>query len=234
MRPFSIPDSAKRLRDPYPNSPLLIEVLTGIRRLELLSILRLWFSEGIPFAFKSNPMLYEAVREWMSMRLQVHPKAVTLIGSARIGYSMCPRPGYGREFGANSDLDFSVVDDKLFSEVVANYCNWESDVDAGRAVPRNSREKRFWADNLKRLPDNIARGFIDPYKVPSWVKYPKIMSIMDMLYLLHARLNVTPEAPTVKQATLRVYRDWNAFFQHMCLNISLTVASFIGTNLLTH
>jgi hypothetical protein len=68
-------------------------------------------------------MLYEAVREWMSVRLQVHPKNVTLIGSARIGFSMCPRPNYGRQFGANSDLDFSVVDERLFSEVVANYCN---------------------------------------------------------------------------------------------------------------
>lgn len=234
MRPFSIPDSCKRLQDAFPNAPLLGEVLTGIRRLELLSILRLWFSEGIPFAFKSNPMLYEAVREWMSVRLQVHPKNVTLIGSARIGFSMCPRPNYGRQFGANSDLDFSVVDERLFSEVVANYCNWESDVDAGRVEPRNQRERRFWADNLKRLPDNIARGFIDPYKVPSWVKYPKVANIMDTLYLLHERLKVTPEAPTVKKATLRVYRDWNAFFQHMCLNTSLTVASFVGSNLLTH
>lgn len=234
MRPFFIPESCKRLREPYPESALLGQVITGIRRLELLSIIRLWFSEGIPFAFRANPMLYEAIREWMAMRLQINPKAITLIGSARIGYSMSPRPQYGREFGMDSDLDFSAVDEKLFTRVVNDYNSWESDVDAGRVAPRNSRERRFWEDNLKRVPDNVARGFIDPYKVPCWNRYPTIVAVLDMLYLLQERLKVTPDAPVMSQATLRVYRDWNAFFQHMCLNISLTVASFVGTQLLTH
>jgi len=172
-------------------------------------------------------MLYEGIREWMGMRLQIHPKNITLIGSARIGYSMSPMPAFGREFGPSSDLDFSAVDDKLFSSIVANYFDWESDVDAGRAVPHNAREKRFWDDNLKRLPDNVARGFIDPYKIPTLLKYQKVVAVMEMLFLLQERLKVTPDAPRVRLTSLRIYRDWNSFFQHLSLNTSLTVASFV-------
>ena len=179
-------------------------------------------------------MLYEAVREWMAMRLELNPKNLTMIGSGRIGYSVSPLPKFGREFGPESDLDFSAIDHKLFSDLVATYFEWESDVDSGRASPRNNRERGFWNDSLTRLPENIARGFIDPYKIPVWHKYRRIITIQDTLYLLGERLKVTPDAPNIKQVSVRVYKDWNSFFRQMCLNFSLTVASFLGTRLVTH
>ncbi len=57
---------------------------------------------------------------------------------------------------------------------------------------------------MKKLPENIARGFIDPYKVPTWNKYPRITTIQDTLYLVAERLKVKPEAPRVKQVSIRV------------------------------
>ena len=233
MRPFLISERCKTLRDVYPQSAVLSEAIKGVGHLELLGILRLWFSEGIPFAFRANPMLYEVVREWMAMRLQVNPKNVTMIGSGRIGYSMCPLPKFGREFSAESDLDYSVIDHKLFSDLVSTYFEWESDVDSGRVSPRNNRQRGFWNDSLKRLPENIARGFIDPYKIPAWHRYPRIITMQDTLYLLGERLRITPDAPKIKQVSVRVYKDWNSFFRQMCLNISLTVASFLATGLVT-
>jgi hypothetical protein len=234
MRPFLISDKCRKLRDVYPHSAVLSEAIKGVAHLELRAILRLWFSEGIPFAFQTNPMLYEVVREWMAMRLQVNPKSVTMIGSGRIGYSVCPLPKFGREFSAESDLDFSIIDHKLFSDLVQTFFEWESDVDSGRVSPRNNRQRGFWDDSLKKLPENIARGFIDPYKVPTLYKYQRIVTIQDTLYLLGERLKVTPGAPKVKQVSVRVYKDWNSFFRQMCLNFSLTVASFLPTRLVTH
>lgn len=226
MRPFLISEKFKHLREQYPTSLCLREAVTGIRRLDLLSVLRLWLTEGIPFAFKDSPMLYESVREWIAMRLQVHPKAITLIGSGRIGYSLRPLPVFGRDFNAKSDLDFSVVDQPLFSRVVSTFVVWESDVTDGRAAPRNAREKRFWDDTLKRMPDKIERGFIDPELIPTLIKYHDVVTILDTLYLLKAKLQVTAGGPSIRKATLRVYRDWSAFFGQMSLNMSHTLASF--------
>jgi hypothetical protein len=229
MRPFSISDKLKLLSGSYPDATALGTAITGIRRLELIAVLRLWLTEGIPYAFRSNPMLYETIREWMAMRLQINPKQVTLIGSARLGYSLCPSPDYGRAFGNDSDLDFSAIDGRVFGDLVAAFFAWESDVDAGRVAARNERERSFWQDNLRRMPDNIARGFIDPYKVPTLLRYPGIVAIQDMLFLLGERLRSTEGGPRVKRATLRVYKDWNSFFQQLSMNVSLTVASFVGS-----
>jgi hypothetical protein len=162
MRPFLVSEKCRSMRDFYPSSQTLSEAIKGVGYLDLLGILRLWFSGGIPFAFRENPMLYEVARGWLAMRLQIHPKSVTLIGSGRIGYSLCPLPKFGKVFDDESDLDYSAIDHKLFSELVSTFLEWEGDADSGRASPRGSRERNCWKDNLKRLPENIARGFIDP------------------------------------------------------------------------
>lgn len=234
MRPFWMSDKCKLVREPYPNAVLLRDVLTSISQAELQLILRLLFSEGAPFAFRLNPVLYENVREWMGVRLQVHPKTITLIGSARIGYSTSPAPKYGQDFDRQSDLDFLAVDEGLFSKVVDDYNKWESDVDDGRVVARNAREQEFWNENLRRVPSNIVRGFVDPYLIPSWNRYSQIVNIMDTLYLVHKRLKVTPQAPPIRKASLRVYKDWRAFFHQFSLNISILVASFAGSRLTKH
>jgi hypothetical protein len=234
MRPFSISEKCNSLRDTYPQPAVLSDAIKGVAHLELLAILRLWFSEEIPYAFRTNPMLYEVIREWMAMRLQTNPKNLTIIGSGRIGYSVSPLPKFGQEFSFESDLDYSLIDHSVFSERVGTYSQWESDVYVGRSSPRNSKERGFWNDNLKKLPENIARGFIDPYKIPSWKKYAPIITIQDTLYLVGERLKVTPGAPRIKQVSIRVYKDWDSFFRQMCLNFSLTVVSFVGATLVTH
>jgi hypothetical protein len=226
MRPFLTSEKCKSLVVAYPDPDTLSGAITEGTYLERMAVLRLWFTEGIPFAFRSNPMIYEAVREWMAARLQINPKSITIIGSGRIGYSVSPLPKYGRKFDIESDLDFSAVDHKLFSRLVADYFAWEADTDEGRATPLNPRQDRFWQGSLKQLPENIVRGFIDAYKIPSWKRYAMVMDVQQALYLLGERLKATPDAPKVKRATLRVYRDWRSLFGQMSLNLSLTAASF--------
>jgi hypothetical protein len=225
MRPFQTSEKCNALVDTYPDPTDISSAIRGGTYLDRLALLRLWISEGIPFAFRSRPMIYEAAREWMAARLQVDPKSVTLIGSGRIGYSLSPMPKYGRKFDQNSDLDFSVIDHKLFSRVVSDYFAWEADFDLGRARPSNPAQDRFWRENLKRLPENIVRGFIDPYKIPSWNRYRSVVDVQQTLFLLGERLKATSEAPNVKLVTLRVYKDWRSFYGQMSLNLSLTVAS---------
>jgi len=234
MRPFSISPKCKTLRDSYPEPSTLREAVTGIPRSDLISIIRLWFAEGIPFAFRDSPMVYESLRNWMGLRLDVNPRSITIIGSGRIGYSVSPPPKFGRRFDENSDLDFSVVDNRLFASIVESFFTWESDVFTEMAKPRSTRERILWDDNLQKLPDNISRGFVDAYKIPSWNRYQQIVKVQETLYLSGERLKVTDGAPKVKHVSLRVYKNWDAFFSQVTLNMSLSIAKIVGGKVVTH
>ncbi|MFS6701099.1 hypothetical protein, partial [Staphylococcus aureus] len=76
--------------DSYPDVQLIIDAAKNGGNPSKEAIARLWLSEGIPFAFKKSPALYEVVRVWLGTRLNVDPKEIHLSGSARIGQSLAP------------------------------------------------------------------------------------------------------------------------------------------------
>lgn len=85
--------------------------------------------------------------------------------------------------------------------------------------PRNEREKKYWKDNAARVPYNVARGFIDPYKIPTFNQYPEAQIIANIIYLAHEKLKVTPGAPSIRRVSLRVYNDWGAFTRQLSVNL---------------
>lgn len=234
MRPFLMSSNCRILVDHYPHSEALARAIAGINRHELIGIVRLWFTEGIPFAFTAAPMVYETARQWLARNLQVDVRDITLIGSGRIGYSICTSPKFGKRFGSGSDLDFSVINAVLFNDVVRMFNTWAGDFEADRVSPRNEREKKFWNDNFTRVPGNIDRGFIDPRLVPTRSCYPKIVEIQDLMFRLTKKLEATDGAPRVKHSSVRIYKDWPSFFSQMCLNFSFTIASLVGSNSFSH
>ena len=59
-------------------------------------VARLWVSEGIPFAFRECPALYEVARAWLAEQLGLDSREISLRGSGRLGYSLSPKKmGYG-------------------------------------------------------------------------------------------------------------------------------------------
>jgi hypothetical protein len=120
-------------------------------------ILRGIVTEGIPFAFRDRPTLYEEIRDFLAVRLDIPPRNITLIGSARLGYSLAPA-AYGRPFDAASDLDFSAVSEALFHRIADAFHQWETDIATGRETLTEAREKRFWRENLAMIPCNLRRG----------------------------------------------------------------------------
>jgi hypothetical protein len=166
MQPFLISEASRRIISSFPDAEILKESTRSMTHDERIGLLRLWVSEGIPFAFSGAPMLYESIRGWLASRLEIHPKTITLIGSARLGYSLAPSPKYGRPFGETSDLDFSAITPDLFTQLAADFERWQADLTAGTVHPRSSIEENYWKENGQRLPKNIANGFIDPNKIP--------------------------------------------------------------------
>jgi len=229
MKPFPLTDSAKHLSGIFLDANSVRELVGSLTGDEKLGLLRLWVSEGIPFAFRDLPLLYEAIRGYVSRRLQVSAKVLTMIGSARVGYSLSPLPHFGRAFGNHSDLDFSLIHEGVFQRLENDFDTWRADLESGTAKPRSPAEERYWPENLRLLPVNISRGFIDPYKIPLRSKYATTRKIGEILFAVSYKLQATSGAPQVKKSSLRVYRSWEAFLQQMELNLHYMLLSFANS-----
>lgn len=221
MTGFGISDAGRGLVDQFPSPGAVREILPKLNEDEARSFLRLWISEGIPFGFRSCPLVYEHLRTWMGYRLDVEPRNITVIGSARLGWSLSDRRSFGKPLDSKSDLDFSVISERLFANVVADFELWKSRLnrDEERFVNKYGRE------NLDRLPSNIAQGFIDPYKIDyhHYLEYIRILTNTESYG--RQKLQATEGAPIVCKLSIRVYADFEAFYRQMKLNLDTTLSS---------
>lgn len=180
------------------------------------AVARLWLSEGLPCAFRDCPGVYEDIRGWMSSRLDVHPKQITLVGSARTGYSLA---NFGKQFGEHSDLDFCVVSAELFGSFSRVFDAFSEDYRSGVVQPRNERERMLWDENLRFGGRNIPQGFFDADKLPTFDRYPLAQRVGQTMWALKSKLEITPGAPRVRRASIRLYRDWRSFIERLTLNL---------------
>jgi hypothetical protein len=150
----------------------------------------------------------------MAPRLGVDPKEISIIGSARIGQSLSP-DNQGRPFVDSSDLDFMAVSGSLFKEFVDDFNKWTYEYESHAISPKNDRECRFWDDHMERGPLVIGRGFIDAKMVPSRKSYATAIKIAQTMYLVTEKLKITPLSPHVTHASLRVYKNWEAFVRQV-------------------
>lgn len=216
-RPFAIDP---HLSSPFPSPDELRAALTGASRSVREVVARLWLSEGVPAAFNSCAPVYEDLRGWLASQLRVHSKEVTLIGSARIGYSLAPPPEFGRPFSDRSDLDLSVVSGDLFGRVAETFEAFAADYRSGAVMPRTARERELWDENLAFGARNIPKGFFDPDKVPSFERHPLAQQVSQAMWSLLKKLDATPGAPKVRKASARVYRDWASFVNRVSFNLA--------------
>lgn len=227
MHPFEIPESIAELKEVYPGTEAIMAAVAKSGKVEVHAIARLWLSEGIPFAFREKPGLYEVVRNWIANRLSIHPKQLTLIGSGRQGSSLAPPPKTGKRFDRESDLDWSAVSQELFDRCKENFESWTRDYRNGVVKPRNQTEKYYWDDNSTLCPKAITRGFIDPFKIPTWDRYPLSQLVGNTMWCVAKKCQSTDEAPRFKKSTIRVYRNWSAFIKQLAINLEFACKAFL-------
>jgi hypothetical protein len=220
MKPFLVSEPARRLIELYPDSVAFRETVAKLARQELSHVVQLWVTEGIPFAFRHAPMLYESVRSWLSAELHVHPKFITLVGSGRVGYSLSPPPAYGQQYGPHSDLDFIAISEDLHAELAETFYRWKREYLSRIVRPRNKQEEFYWSQNADRVPTTLARGFIDSMYVPTLAHYAPAVQVQDALFRLHKKLSMTPECPAgIACKSLRVYQDWKSCVNQVAHNL---------------
>ncbi|OGD19402.1 MAG: hypothetical protein A2W03_15075 [Candidatus Aminicenantes bacterium RBG_16_63_16] len=224
MRPFEVSPALEPLRDVYLSADAILVAAREGDRDARYAMARLWLSEGIPYSFKARPGLYESLRRWLARRLDVHAKEITLVGSGRQGFCLSPGADLRRPFGEHSDLDLTVVSESLFQRMQADFVRWEGDFAAGSVAARRKRQRALWEANRKSVPRGLARGFIDPHKIPMLDRYPEAQMIGQVMYEAHEKLKVTRDAPAVRKLSVRIYRDWDSFVRQMAINLESAAA----------
>ena len=218
MEKFTVPNELKKIICTYPDASLLSSAAKSGGLQTRQAIARQWLSEGIPFAFKNCPGLYESIRVWLGTRLGTDPKAIGLTGSAKIGQSLTPSQ-IGKPFNDKSDLDLFVISEELFGKIVSEFNSWAYNFESGKVNPANSREERFWKENIQRGPKNISKGFLDSKLVPNHASYSQVSNIAQTMWLLIEKLKVTSGAPKINDASIRCYKTWERYVHQVSLSL---------------
>ena len=217
--PFRTEKYLQKLIAPHPTPEDFRDAIVLASKQAREDVVRLWLTEGIPFSFRSCPAIYERIRFWLGQRLGVCPKEITVVGSARIGFSMAGGEGFGRIFSQSSDLDLAIVSEHLFESMTETFERWKEDYRNKVVSPRNQTEQHYWTENIKFAGRNIGLGFMDANKLPTLNQYPLAQRLNHTIWALRARLESTTSIPVPKKASLRVYRSWRALVERISFNL---------------
>ena len=181
-----------------------------------------YIMDNSPFAFTAvyeKPILFEQVRQYISIMLDVDINHVKLIGSTKTGFRMDCND-YGAIYREESDLDFMIIDESLFRKLTVEFDIWKSAyVERKEVQPRSIYEKQCWDDNICKLPHNIRYGFIDTYKMPNRPQLlPVTQRVNNTMSLIVKKLKEEQKFLT-KRASMRVYKDIDSFYCQQCRNI---------------
>jgi hypothetical protein len=69
--------------------------------------------EAVPFIFSGDLAAYVAWKTELGIRLGIDPRAIALVGSAGLGFSLNPDKSF-KAFDASSDVDVAVVSHRVF------------------------------------------------------------------------------------------------------------------------
>ena len=208
-----------KLDSPYPERDIFFKVLNNSSRIGREVLASLLLTEGVPRAFAKCPSVYEFIRRWLSAQMGIHVKQITLLGSARMGYSLSPYK-FGKKFSSNSDLDLSIISECIFNILQKEADRFIHDYKNMNIIPNTDRKRLFWEENVKFLERNLPYGFIDVNKVP-YIKerYPYCQYLGNLMWRLKEKINVTPNAPNIKKVSLRIYNKWSSLIDRVSFNL---------------
>lgn len=227
-RPLAIGPELAKLKGVYPRPQEVLDAAAAGQR-EQAILARLWVSEGIPFAFKRCPGLYEELRGSLAKSLGLDAKQISMGGSGRLGYSLAPTKWGERYRKRSSDLDLFAVSGRLFERLREDFERWRDDYSHGVAEPRTNRQRYYWNENRKETPDRIERGFIDSMRVPNHQRYSVFLAMNRCLNEIRTELQKADEGPKPrKDLTLRCYKDWHSYELQMTVSLRAVVDRHVG------
>lgn len=215
--PFSLSPNSQNLKGVYPTPQEIKDVFKNASEVERYGIIRLWITEGIPYAFKDEPLIYEEIREFISRGVNVHSKEVTLVGSGRIGYSL-KKKVWGKIFTKSSDLDFTIISNELYSKLVNDFKKWVGDIESKKLEPKTVNELKGWLGSIEVVDRNIPQGFIYTKNLLPYNGYSTVRQCYSTMNMLKEKLAQTKSAPKISDVSIRVYSDWKSCVRQLQIN----------------
>ena len=150
--------------------------------------------EGIPPAFENRIESFERLKDTVALGLDVDRESVTVVGSARTGFSLDPER-FPTVFRAESDIDVLIVSERLFDE------SWLDILTQRYVTPSRLRRMKKYLDE-HRNGGYIYRGWIWPDRITS------ALAIGSAWFDLFRRL---PSETGVLEHAFhgRLYRTWD-------------------------
>lgn len=213
---IKLSERAKKINQLFDNPNSFVSNYLELGQLEQKSYINYIIVNNCPYIFKEIPLLYEQIVQYLADELGLGFADVKLIGSAKTGFSISPKPSYGNPFTENSDLDFTVINGALFESLRTEFELWAEMYTNQKLLP-NDIEKPYWDENLLIVRKNIERGFIDTYKIPNRDPFPLTRKISNSLFLITFKLNEFHGIKN-KKSSLRVYKDGLTFLNQLKLN----------------
>ncbi|HFK5511079.1 TPA: hypothetical protein ACGZ9U_001998 [Elizabethkingia anophelis] len=187
----------------------------NLRDTEKKSLLNFLIISNFCHAFKVKPLIYEQITQYIADKFKIKKNQIILLGSARTGFAIDPK-NYGRKFSENSDLDFAIIDSNLFENCVNDFKLWKRKTENNEYEEK--QKNKFWNDNQTNLNYQIKKGFIDTYKIPNFIEFTTTQQINHSLSLVVLNLE-SIQRIKVKEASARIYKDWDTFQRQLKINI---------------
>lgn len=214
---LKLTQEALSIKNIYDESENFKETFTALTSIELKSYIRHIFIDNTPYMFRENPLLFKNIVFYIAEELHLKYHEILLIGSAKTGFSMSPE-SYGEKFSENRDLDFTFINENLFNDLQMEFNLWKEKY-MGDLLKPNENEMKYWKDNLKNVPKNLKRGFIDSNRIPNKQLFVQTRRINNMLYLILCNLNALHNIKN-KKISARIYKNEDCFFDQLRINTS--------------
>lgn len=179
--------------------------------------------EGTPSAFAKAPSNYELCRDALGHGLDVPSHSVTLVGSARFGFSYASKKWPKTFVPGRSDYDFLVCDLGLFeqcAEDVARFTERAKLAMEGVTVDGAGE----LTDRMTAVGTAIRRGFIDQNALRPIDLNPTFKKLVDVANEVSDKYQRELRFSRVK---LRVYRDWDIVMNQNVLNLRANLADLV-------
>lgn len=174
---------------------------------------------GLPFVFDKQPQQYLAFREATGRIFGVAPQQISVMGSARFGFSASPRKqgeDGPKELDQNSDMDLIIVSDLIYQRALEDLVKFSFSVLRNhpdlRSDPTSDEETVTIPKHQILAIRNRAKalhfGYVSPSDLTDGSAFKQEM--YDKQREAQTQLFGTAPPGPINRIGARIYRDWEA------------------------
>jgi hypothetical protein len=166
---------------------------------------------GLPYVFKDSPKAYQDFVGTLAGQFRTPKEDISVIGSARIGFSLDPDK-FGAPFGAASDLDTIVVNAAMFDTA------WYQLYSLGQR--RFSLERWVQSAFQEHRTNNVFWGFIVPEALPG------VVTLSNLWFNVFREVGGRIRALAGHEVNGRLYRTWDHVRAHQRYSLEAIAAKY--------